>query len=433
MRMPGLTINRRDLVLGTALIGLAGSPTRLAAQAPTRPEAHVLRAQMSPVRLAGGDRPATSLAAFDGAVPGPTIRAKRAEEVRVRLVNELNEPMGLHWHGIRLANAMDGVPHLTQRPVGPGESFDYAFTCPDAGTFWYRAALPGPTTRGLSGLLVVEDNALSMADREVTLFVDAWWLSPSQPHVRVNGAAGLDIPVRTHERLRLRVVNASGLPNAVTFERHRIVVIALDGQPAEPLPARDSRLLLGPGNRADIVLDAALAPGASTPITVQTDAGTHTLARLVYATDGPARAAPLADPPPLPANPLPDRMALAAALRHELAIEAIEGKAGPWSWRPESAAAPGRPLFSARRGRVVMLALHNRTDLAATVHLHGHSFRLLDRLDDGWKPFWLDTLLLPSRSTARIAFVADNPGRWLIEAQGIAPRPDWRAAWFEVT
>ena len=64
---------------------------------------------------------------YDGAVPGPTLRLKRGEELRVRLVNELPEPTTIHWHGVRLPNSMDGVPHLTQPPVAPGASFDYRF------------------------------------------------------------------------------------------------------------------------------------------------------------------------------------------------------------------------------------------------------------------------------------------------------------------
>ena len=63
-----------------------------------------------------------------------------------------------------------------------------------------------------------------------------------------------------------------------------------------------------------------------------------------------------------------------------------------------------------------MLALDNRTDVAHAVHLHGHHFRLLDRLDDGWKPFWLDTLAFEAGQTQRIAFAANNVGRWLMEA-----------------
>jgi FtsP/CotA-like multicopper oxidase with cupredoxin domain len=90
------------------------------------------------------------------------------------------------------------------------------------------------------------------------------------------------------------------------------------------------------------------------------------------------------------------------------------------------------PAFRAKAGRAVVLALTNRAELAEVFHLHGHHFRVLDRLDDGWKPFWLATVLVDAGQTARIAFLADNPGKWLIECVGI-DYPEWVAGgWFEV-
>ena len=93
----------------------------------------------------------------------------------------------------------------------------------------------------------------------------------------------------------------------------------------------------------------------------------------------------------------------------------------------------GRPLFSLPRGRAALLGLLNRTDQAMAVHVHGHHFRLLDRLDDGWKPFWLDTLLVPAGQSDHVAFVADNPGKWQIEAQPLGAAGGASPGWFEVT
>jgi FtsP/CotA-like multicopper oxidase with cupredoxin domain len=112
-------------------------------------------------------------------------------------------------------------------------------------------------------------------------------------------------------------------------------------------------------------------------------------------------------------------MNLAAALRITLPL-------------PDSrAAAPDgtrrAPLFAVKRGRAVVLALANSGDASIPVHIHGHAFRLLDRLDDGWKPFWLDTIPVAPSETTRVAFIADNPGRWLIEGGAAA------VAWFDVT
>src|SRR5262245_55772039 len=143
--------SRRDVLLGS---GCALATLTARAYADPAPDGFtVLRA---------------SATGFDGAVPGPVIRARRGEEVRVRLVNGLDEPTALHWHGVRLRNAMDGGP-LTGLPVGPGASFDYRFTMPDAGTFWYRAMRRDQQERGLYGALIVEEQAAPPVDRDQLL------------------------------------------------------------------------------------------------------------------------------------------------------------------------------------------------------------------------------------------------------------------------
>jgi FtsP/CotA-like multicopper oxidase with cupredoxin domain len=101
-------------------------------------------------------------------------------------------------------------------------------------------------------------------------------------------------------------------------------------------------------------------------------------------------------------------------------------------WSTAESASRGPALFSAARGRTVMLAFANPAPEPCAIHLHGHHFRLLDALDDGWKPFWLDTLLVAPGQTARIAFVADNPGRWLLGWRALERPSAGQAAWFEV-
>jgi len=364
-----------------------------------------------------------SAAGFDGAVPGPIIRARRGDEVKVRLVNGLDEPTTLHWHGVRVPNAMDGGAPLTGPEVAPGNSFDYRFPVPDAGTFWYRAARRAQQERGLYGTLVVAETALPPVDQDHPLVFGVRRSSgDGKRQFTLNGAASLDISVRPNERLRLRFVNASVTQVMdARIEDHRVFVMALDGEPAEPFASRDGRIALGPGNRADIFVDATLAPGSVAPIMFRHDGDEAPLGRIIYG-GAPARTAPLGEPAPLPANPLPARMNFSRALRATLPIEA------------DSAAAPAQfppALLVAERGRTVMMALDNRDVAEHVVHLHGHHFRLLDRLDDGWKPYWLDTIVVAGRQTARIAFVADNPGRWLIEQHAL-DGPAAGVNWFEV-
>jgi FtsP/CotA-like multicopper oxidase with cupredoxin domain len=137
--------------------------------------------------------------------------------------------------------------------------------------------------------------------------------------------------------------------------------------------------------------------------------------------------------PPLPSNDLPALLDLKNALRVDLTLggRTLGGPQADWV-APASFVNSVAPAFRARTGRTVVLALTNRADIPEVFHLHGHHFRLLDRLDDGWKPFWLDTLAIDAGQTQRIAFAAENAGRWLMESVAT----DWAAPrlvrWYNV-
>jgi FtsP/CotA-like multicopper oxidase with cupredoxin domain len=400
----------------------------------------IIRAQAAGVALPGPSDSESANWTFDGTVPGPLIRVRRGEQVRVRIANELSEAITVHWHGVRVPNAMDGVPHLTQPLIVAGTSFDYRFTPPDAGTFWYHARLSpaAAARRSLYGVLIVDETEPIRVDRDVLVVLDGGAqkangvLDRAKPaagpgtarHPTINGRPSLDIPLRSNERLRLRLVNASLRSWTLRAERHRVMVMAIDGAPAQPYYARDSRILLGPGNRMDLFVDATLEPGASSSIMQEGEHDTA-LARLVYDSGAATRPAPLSEATPLPPSALPERMDFQRAFKMDIPID---GKAADLP-----VIAKARPLFSVKRGRTVMLGIVNRSKIAHAMHLHGHHFRLLDSLDDGWKPFWLDTLPVPASQTARIAFVADNPGKWLIRCHGMDEQETSMANWFEVS
>ena len=207
-----------------------------------------------------------------------------------------------------------------------------------------------------------------------------------------------------------------------------IRVMALDSQPAEPFLARNGALLLAPGARIDVFVDATAPPGSKVGILLHDGQQARPIGRLLVSDEPPLRAAPLPPAPPLPANELPARLELKNALRFDLLLG---GPPADWVTVPDFAASSA-PAFRAKAGRTVVLALTNRAATATVFHLHGHHFRLLDRLDDGWKPFWLDTLAIEPGRTERVAFAADYPGRWLLEAMAA----DWAAPrlvrWYSV-
>jgi FtsP/CotA-like multicopper oxidase with cupredoxin domain len=164
------------------------------------------------------------------------------------------------------------------------------------------------------------------------------------------------------------------------------------------------------------------------------ESGAPPTVRLVYSA-APARSAPLGAPAPLPANPLPERMNLARAVRVTLPIEGRRAAPIAPPQTDQSLTSPPqlRPqaLFTAERGRTVVMAIDNRDAGVHAVHVHGHHFRLLDRLDDGWKPYWLDTLPVAPGKIVRIAFVADAPGSWRIESHALGSAAV-SEHWFEV-
>lgn len=365
-------------------------------------------------------------------VPGPALQVRRGEEVCVRLTNELPEATAVHWHGVRLVNAMDGTPPLTQAPITPGETFDYRFIAPDAGTYWYHPV--GQTRRGLYGMLIVTETDPPDVDRDLTLIFDktlpsgvaadgmANVAATDSVLFMVNGASDFAIRAHVNDRLRLRLLNAApGQILGLRVEGLRTFVMATDGEPAEPFIARDGRLLLGPGNRMDVFVDCTLAPGGTAPITLEGAPGTAPIARIVCEAAPPSRTTPREDPLSLPANPLPKRMDFAGAFRLDAAIGRIA---------EHDPAHDHTPLFTVKRGRTIVLGLSNPTSENQYIHLHGHHFRLLDALDDGWKPFWLDSIPIPPQGGSRIAFVADNPGRWLLEGLMTSSGAN---TWFEVT
>jgi len=443
-------LSRRHLLIGggAALITAAwthpGNGTdvpRTAASTPADDSVRLLKACVASVALRGDRAARTPVWCYGGSVPGPVLRVRRGEELRLRFANELPQPIGIHWHGVRMPHAMDGMSAPTPSATAPGQAIEYRFRPPDAGTFWYHARRDsGAIAQGLYGAFVVEESPPPETDQDVLLIFDEWRLEedgtlaadppPSNlglsPQVTANGRPLIDIPVKVNERVRLRLISAAmNRGFLLRIDRHRAIVMAIDGEPTEPFEAKNGRVMLGPGNRVDLFIDTTLAAGDSSSILVEQPTGEEQVARLVYDPTPPARLLRRSEPQPLPANPLPLRMGFEQAVRVQIDLA---GEGAPWT---VAALAPA-PLFSVRQGRTVMLTLINSGDAPEAVHVHGHHFRLLDNLDDGWKPFWLDTLTVPARQTLRLAFVADNPGPWPIERRSLVASRPMFTAWFEV-
>jgi FtsP/CotA-like multicopper oxidase with cupredoxin domain len=404
--------------------------------------------------------------AFDGQLPGPVIRVRHGKAVSLRLRNETPSPLSLHWHGVRGPNAMDGVAGLTQDPVPPGGQFDYRFVPPDPGTYLVRPIVPGRSGeaagRGLSALLVVEEREPPRFDAEYALIVRDWRLNaagafepfPDPTNAALAGrlgnrmdAGGRPAPNRIEappgSRIRLRLANgANARILRIRFDNLKVYVGAIDGQPTETFEPLRSTLPFAPGSRYDLFIDLPNEGGQTGSVVALLGNG---MPLVVFATTS---AAPAPEKPALtalPPNPLlPPEIKLQNAVRKEVVISggATRGPNGEpvfkgdpvaiWTLNgaPGSAASP--PLLRAPRGAPVVLGITNKTGFPQPIHLHGHVFRLLHAMDDGWEPYWLDTFQIPEGKTLHIAFIADNPGKWMLASTVLERLDTGLWTWFEV-
>ncbi len=422
---------------------------------------------MARTALVGAGAPATDVWAYNATVPGPSIRLRQGERLRVQAVNRLAENTTVHWHGIRLPNSMDGVPDLTQRPIIPGGSFLYEFDAPDAGTFWYHPHSRSyeQVDRGLAGALIVEEHDPPDVDRDLVWVLDDWRLAADasitsdfanamdMSHagrlgntVTINGQVQEELAVRAGERLRLRLLNvANARIFGLAFSGHAPQIIAIDGQPTEPHAPENGRIVLGPGMRIDIILDLALEPGSRVAVTDDFYRNrSYKLVDLVYRPERALRSRSSAEVR-LPPNPLarPDleqaerhaiefgggmmdpkmrrRMmspeGMTPEAREMMARSMMERMRAGHIWTINGKAAEGHlhePDLLLRHGKSYVLDMLNDTAWHHTMHLHGMTFQVVSRNGRTLtRPVWQDTVLMDPGERVAIAFAADNPGDWM--------------------
>ena len=432
-------MNRRQFLLASAALAVA----------PRLAQAKVASLKLGATRqsLVGEAYPATDVWAYNGTVPGPELRFRQGQRLVMPVENALEAPTTVHWHGIRLPNAMDGVPHLTQAPIAArGGRFLYEFDLPDAGTYWYHPHLGSPEQvgRGLYGALVVEERDPPAVDRDLVWVLSDWRLDREARNVEnfrnfmdashagrigntvtLNGAIRETFPVRAGERIRLRLVNASNARiYGLSFEGHEPWIIAMDGHPVQP--HWPGRVVLGPGMRADVILDCGAAPGSRHRVVDDFYARRpYRLLNIEYANDKPLREA-FEPAPRLAPNPIPEPD-LPKAARHRIVFGGGMMGAMPNQrehrglfWTVNGTPVPEGthehvPLLSLAKGNSYVLELVNDTSWHHPIHLHGHVFRVLSKNGKQAMPQqWGDTVLLDPDSRAEIAFVADNPGNWML-------------------
>ncbi|WP_328527164.1 multicopper oxidase family protein [Nocardioides sp. NBC_00368] len=392
---------------------------------------------------------------YDDALPGPGLRTRAGDLLRVELTNDLPHETSIHWHGLALSNDMDGVPGLTQDPIGAGSRFVYEFTTTDPGTYFFHPHTGVQLDRGLYGVLIVDDpDEPGDYDQEWVVVLDDWIdgtgrtpddvldrLAASMGHGGMMGqtmhspllgsAGDVDYPLylvngrtprapvtltgRPGQRARIRIVNAgSDTAFRVALGGHRLTVTHSDGFPVTPV-ATDA-LLIGMGERYDVIVD--LADGVF-PLVAQAEGKSGAGLALVRTGAGAAPSTGTT------VRELDRRVLLGTDLavadsarlgsrRIDRNLEAVLGGGMmSYRWTINGAAFPDSDPLTVTQGERVRLHVRNTSMMFHPMHLHGHTFALAG---SGVRK---DTVVVRPHQSLEVDLQADNPGQWALHCHNV--------------
>lgn len=391
---------------------------------------------------------------YNNNFPGPELRLTEGDVFEVELTNDLPEETTIHWHGIPIANGMDGVPDVTQEPVEPSDSFTYKFRAEPAGTFFYHSHVGLQLDRGLLAPLVIEETEPHVEyDREYTVVLDDYLEGEPQPLSNTGSTGGMggggmgggsggmgggmmadrrpdytgllvngrlpenppSFAVQEDERVRFRFINAS---SATAFEvqvaDHLLTVTHADGRPVEPVTV--GSFVFGSGERYDAIVNAE-NPGLWELRATALD-GNESPATAVLSYEGSSES----QSPTIPSSN--GRQLSYDDLQAISPLEGIDGEPDRTfdltlsassesdAWLIDGQAYPDADLFSIREGEHVRIRMVNHSPVLHPMHLHGHFFQVGDAIKD--------TVIVPGHmGEVTFDFVADNPGSWLFHCHNL--------------
>jgi FtsP/CotA-like multicopper oxidase with cupredoxin domain len=404
--------------------------------------------------------------AYNGRVPGPEIRVKEGETLRVVLENRLPEGTTIHWHGLPVPNKMDGVPYVTQKPVPPGESFVYEFTADTPGTYLYHSHVSYQLDQGLYGSLVVEPGRQERGyDREYVLMLEDWAMvdgggpeASRMGRVRPSmgmgmmggmriGAGGGPLPgpaydaytingrvfdalepfrVRQGDRVRLRILNpSSSTLYTVRVAGHPITITHADGRPV--VPRTVDALRIGMGERYDVEL-LAENPGRWHIYTLRdgSPAGGRPMGTLLYEgitssaydTDRAGRFR-VSDYGYLEGQGETYVKPVGGRVDRVFRMVLSGGMMSPY-WTINGRVYPDSEDIFLKQGEKVRFEYFNRSMMPHPMHLHGQFFELAGTGRSTGERVKKDTLVIwPHMGMGAVEFVAENPGFWFHHCHNI--------------
>ncbi len=373
-----------------------------------------LTAHAGPVVLADGRT--VQGYSLNGASPGPVIRAVQGDLVEVVVRNEsVAAGMTLHWHGMRVPNAADGVAGVTQDAIAVGQTYVYRFVARDAGTYWYHSHQVSheQVLGGLLGAVVVQPAGRSAELAAATTDVVA--LVHTYGGVRtINGRAGQSgVPAALGAPVRVRVINTDNGPMPVWVSGAPFRVVAIDGaEMNQPELVERRSVVLTAGARADLLVQVPAGRAARVEV-----AGASLLLG-----DGEAASAPapreqvdlLSYGRPAEVGFDPEAADRVFQYRIGRRFGFLGGRPGMW-WTVNGAVFPDVPVFVIGQGEVGRFTIINDSGKVHPMHLHGHRMLVLSRngVPATGSPWWVDSLNVEPGQTYETAFLADNPGIWM--------------------
>ena len=357
--------------------------------------------------------------AYNGQVPGPIIWAQLGDTVRVDFTNSLSTPTTVHWHGLSVPAAMDGVLWLSE-PVPSGGRFTYDFTVNEVGTFWYHPHLDSDrqVDLGLYGVLVVEDPAEPAADHDLVVVWDTWGEpvegdghghtapDPALAVWTANGVVRPRLLIGEGETARVRRLNASNLGYLdLTWPDMRQLA---GDQGLLPGALEPGHVLLAPGDRAEF----EILP--TEDFDVQT--------AMYTASGGPA----LGEPLPLLTVELPAPQPAPAGATWPFqgdapsadpgatdALYVFAGGGGD-TWLINGEVYPDVTVQSLALGQPAVIEVRNLSTTEHPFHLHGQSFEVLsvNGVPSSARQVE-DTVNVEIRGTVRLLVRPTNPGDWM--------------------
>ncbi|WP_337035110.1 multicopper oxidase family protein [Paenibacillus illinoisensis] len=413
---------------------------------------------------------------FNNSVPGPQIRVKVGDNVKINLKNELNQPVSIHWHGYPVPNNMDGIPGVTQDAVEPGKTFTYVFKANVPGTYWYHSHQDSvnQVDKGLYGSLVVEE-LKDDYDRDYTLMLDEWMssgdmsmgdsdsmdmkdmnhnemnMSDSDKNMdedtlnmgghdmsmydlyTVNGKSGAAIEkltVKEGDKVRIRLINAGFISHQMHLHGHNFKVIASDGQPInEPGVIKDQILSIAPGERYDIEFTAdnpgswlLEEHGTETPIQNMKAVIQYEGSKVQNDISNTSVTLPVYDLVNY-GNISNPKFSLNQTFDQNVTMNLnTEMKDGEMVYTINGKVFPDTDVIQVKKGDKVKVTFVNQSKTDDhPMHLHGQFFQVLSKNGQPYQGSTImkDTLNVKPGETYVVAFEADNPGDWMFHCHDL--------------